>query len=66
MYALILITVLNSSVAADHLGEYATLSECFDGRDNVLVERRAWDGFLEPGVQAVCIQNGIEGLASND
>lgn len=56
MYTLVLITLLSTgAVSADNLGEYVSISDCFDARDVVLVEDRAWDGFLKGGKQAVCI-----------
>lgn len=57
MYTLILITVLNGAVAAENLGEHDSLASCFEGREDVLVDHRAWDGYLEPGKQAICVAN---------
>lgn len=57
MYALIYIAVTAPGVvSADYVGEYPTMTECFEARENILVEHRAFDGFLEAGTQAVCIQ----------
>lgn len=67
MYKLILITVLsNGEITAVDRGQFLSIDRCFEGRDNILVEHRAWDGYLEPGTQAICIQNPAEDIAQND
>lgn len=61
MYTLVLITILAGGVVdADHKGNYVDMTACFDARDTVLVEHRAWDGLFEPGVQAVCVETPAE------
>lgn len=56
MYKLILITVLsNGEITAVDRGQFITIDNCFEGRETILVEHRAWDGFLEPGTQAICV-----------
>lgn len=55
MYALIYIAILGTTVTADNMGVYPSMSACFEAREDVLVEARAWDGYLEAGKQAVCV-----------
>lgn len=56
MYKLILITILaNGEITALDRGQFLTIDRCFEGRENILVEHRAWDGYLEAGTQAICV-----------
>lgn len=57
MYTLILITVLTftDDVIAENKGVFSDMTECFDARDNILVEKEKYSGFFENNTQAVCI-----------
>lgn len=56
IYKLILITILsNGDVYATDYGNYNNIAECFDQRDNLLVEEQAYDGYFPVGKQAICL-----------
>ena len=57
MYALILITVLSftDDAIAENKGVFSDMTECFDARDDILVEKEQYSGHFENNTQAVCI-----------
>jgi hypothetical protein len=57
MYSLILVAVLNASTAiATVVDINLSMEECFEQRENLLIDRAAWDGFFDDNTQAICIK----------
>jgi hypothetical protein len=56
MWILVLITILNGEPSIEKVDGFSTFNECFENRDNLLVEYEAYDGFFPPGTQAICIK----------
>jgi hypothetical protein len=48
--------VLNGEPSIEKIGGYHSMSACFEQRDNMLIDYKAWDGLFPLGVQAVCIK----------
>lgn len=56
MFTLVLVAVLaNGDVLAENKGVYPDMGSCFEARENILVESRAWTGYLKGGKNAICI-----------
>jgi len=57
MYTLVLITLLTTANADTHVsGTFNSMSECFDARDQLLVDGEHYNGMFPIGSQAVCIR----------
>lgn len=55
-YVLILVTVLSSGeVDASAEGFFIKITDCFNRRERLLVEAKAYEGYFDRGVQAVCV-----------
>ena len=55
MWVLVLITLTGVVPSSQAYSIHSTMSECFDGRDQILIDRQRWDGHFPAGVQAICM-----------
>lgn len=57
MFVLVIITLLGSSEAiGEAVGTFETLEECFDAREDALIELKAYEGHFPRGINGICLQ----------
>ena len=63
MWALILILVTGTGQTAAYLtGVSSNMNDCFQQRDELLVEAEWYNGHFPPGSQAICVKMPVKGL----
>ena len=56
MWVLILITLSEGIASAEAHSYYRNMSDCFEGREQLLVDGEHYDGYFPSGHQAICLE----------